>query len=144
MFSKKQILILGLIILAVGFFLRSVSMESKIEVLIQEEKYSPGEDLKIQITNNQEENICFSSCYPYYLERKIEKEEWERRSYGNCEEEDIAIKCISFKNLRAFELMLKNPERGVYRVSVPICINCREGEIFQEDKEIFSPFFEVK
>ena len=68
----KKILNLFLIItiIVVGWFVWSRLEVSK-GILIKTDKreYREKENPKITIENKLRENICFSSCYPYYLEK---------------------------------------------------------------------------
>ena len=74
---QVKIVIFVLIILVIGFYWGFVIWETYYKTpraiaLIRTDKteYQPGENLKIKIKNNFKEQICFSSCYPYLLEKK--------------------------------------------------------------------------
>ncbi len=133
MISKKHILILSIIIISVGFVFYELTAKD-IEITLRKE----GEDLKIQITNRKQEPICFSSCYPYFLEKK--EEEWNSYQYDRCPEEDIIETCILPGGKRAF-LLLAEIEEKTHRISIPFCSLCKEGDVFKEEGKIYSQEF---
>jgi len=141
MISKKQVLIWMFTVLIIVLVSYMITERSKIEITLQESKYFQEEDLKLQITNNFGEVVCFSSCYPYFLERREEK--WNSYQYTDCDKEDIIEKCIFPEEKRAFQLPLRNTERGIHRITIPICKNCKEGEVFKEEERIYSSEFEI-
>jgi len=149
--NKKDILIIisVILLLAVGgtifyiILLRS-SHENKngVNILTDKKEYSPGDTLKVKIENNSGEMICFSSCYPYYLQRK--NADWENYSYDDCNKENIADKCIDPQSVKAFELTIPKIQEGAHRLMIGACVGCRLEESFRADENLFSNDFVVK
>ncbi len=142
MLSKNWVLQILLFIAIVVYIVFGYNW-SKVEISLDIDSYNIGENIKIKITNNLSENICFSSCYPYYLEFKTENNNWEKYKYKDCPEEDIAEKCINYRETKFFELLSKKHQTGIHRISIPVCVDCEEGEKFEKDKEFYSIEFEV-
>ena len=59
-----MVLVLIIIIFAIGYGARN--QETAI-VLTDKTEYTDGDIFKVKIENNLKKNVCFSSCYPYYL-----------------------------------------------------------------------------
>lgn len=116
--------------------------EKDINVLTDKKEYGVGEELKVKIENNSPESICFSSCYPYYIERKDGS--WERYRYEDCPKEDMINNCIGANSVKAFELTVPKIVKGSHRLLVRACVNCGLNEAFKEDKHLFSNQFIVK
>ncbi|MBU1000208.1 hypothetical protein KKE78_02315, partial [Patescibacteria group bacterium] len=133
------LIIAGLIIVA--FVLESFLVNVKI--ITDKKEYSKTEALKIKIKNNLSQNICFSSCYPYYLENK-ENQEWEMYSYQNCESQDLIEKCIEPKEQKAFEIDLSLTKIDLHRIVLPVCVGCQLDQGFQENQRFYSNEFEIK
>jgi len=105
-------------------------------------EYQPGENLKVKIKNNFGENICFSVCYPYYLDRK--NENWESYKYVECRDFNGNGHCIEAKKEKAFELTLPQVPDGLHRLAIPICIGCKDKDTFKENKRFYSNEFTIK
>lgn len=113
-----------------------------ITVVTTEQEYASGQDLKLEIKNSFfNKEFCFSSCYPYFLER--EDGAWQSYFYAECLFADEISQCIKPKELRAFLVSLPPVEVGKHRISVPICEGCSFGQSFHETKRIFSNEFEI-
>lgn len=140
------ILIIGFLILfAVIFWMGWEGYQlQKEEVLITIDKteYEAGENLKVKIKNNFREQICFSSCYPYLLERKNEK--WESYKYVECQRFHGNGYCIEAKKEKDFELTLPQVPDGLHRLVIPICISCKSEDTFKEDKRFYLNEFTIK
>ena len=147
MVSKNWLLLilLLLIICIVATVLYAVpgALEPEIEIVVRKNRYDKEENLQLKITNNLKKNICFSSCYPYYLESSVNGEQWQVYQYDNCPWEDIIEKCMSSQQIRAFELSLNGAKEGHHRIVIPVCENCQEGQNFKETKKVYSPIFEI-
>jgi hypothetical protein len=125
-------------------------LRQKVNILTDKTEYHQGESLKVNIKNNLIKNICFSSCYPYYLER--EKSEpgsptkiWEIYLYSKCDRENLNEKCIEPGKTKAFEINLSEyVEVGFHRIALPVCVGCKVGEKFKESKRFYSNEFLVK
>jgi len=113
-------------------------------VLIKTDKteYDKNSVLKIAIKNNLGENICFSSCYPYYIEKKDGG--WESYSYSNCPQSDINDICLSAHQAKFFEINLSFITDGLHRLAIPACLNCKNKDTFKEDTKFYSNEFSVK
>ena len=150
--NKKNIFISGLsalIILSfivIIFYVFSVAQNKynlkNISVLTDKGEYEIGEELKVKIKNSTDETLCFSSCYPYYIERKDGV--WDRYRYQNCPKENITDKCVDPHEVKAFELTIPELIRGNHRLSIGACINCGLNEIFKADKNLISNQFIIK
>lgn len=113
-------------------------------VLITTEKneYKSGENLKLKITNNSGKTLCFSACYPYFLEKKDKN--WESYKYVECNIANTHDGCIDNKKIKAFELTLPQVQEGLHRIAVPVCSNCKLGETFKEEATVYSNEFLIK
>lgn len=139
------ILILIILILIVGFLAwRGYQLKKGLIITTYQKEYSQGENPKIKIKNNSEKNICFSSCYPYYLEKNNGALESYR--YGKCPFADIAEICIKPGEIKAFELLLDKMvvEKGRHRIAIPACLGCTLQENFRKDKFFYSNEFIIK
>ena len=146
--EKKEILtmvsgvsILILLILASVFIFPKEEQE-EIKTFTDKESYKIGEVLKIKIENNLEKNICFSSCYPYYIEKK--ENGWKSYSYAECLKEDLIEKCVAPKETRAFELVLSEIGEGIHRLAISACLGCQLKEKFKETQKIYSNQFIIE
>lgn len=144
---KKDILIilaglilLGLIILVA--FLIPLDVPEEINVITDAGEYMAGDVLKVKIENNLKENICFSSCYPYNIEKK--NGEWTSYRYENCPDSNLNKSCISPKQVRAFELVIPFIEKGFHRLGISACIACNVDEAFEESQKFYSNDFLIK
>ena len=140
-FDKKKFIIV-LVIVIVGVLGLFVLKSQKVIIVTDGTKYDNGGNLKIKIKNVFLHNLCFSSCYPYYLERK--NTDWQSYSYQSCPYSDLAEECIEPLRLKAFEASLPNIKDGLHRISVPVCQNCQPGEQFRETTRFYSNEFEIK
>lgn len=142
------ILIVILIVLIVGWLvLRGYQHQTKKEearVITYKTEYPEGENPKIKIENNTDKKFCFSSCYPYYLEKN--NGEFKSYNYSDCPEADTVENCIEPGQIKAFELILDKMEidQGPHRVAIPACINCALQENFRKDTWFYSNEFIIK
>ena len=140
------ILILILLIAVLAWMGYSFKKEAT-SVITYKTEYSEGENPKIKIMNDSEEKICFSSCYPYYLERSNgAKDEFKSYQYGNCQESDVVKICLEPNEVKAFEILLDDitPEKGLHRIAIPTCIGCALQEKFRQDQWFYSNEFVIK
>jgi hypothetical protein len=139
------IIITGLIALA-AIILIAILVPPKtpeeVNVITEKTEYKMGDAIKVKIENNLKKNICFSSCYPYTLEKK-EEEEWKSYNYINCPSSDLVKDCINSGEVKAFELIVPFFEEGVHRLYVPVCIGCKPDETFGEDQKFYSNEFVI-
>ena len=113
-------------------------------ILITTDKteYEAGGTSKVKIKNNFSKQICFSSCYPYLLERKNEK--WESYKYAECQEFDGNGHCMKAGELKAFELTLPQISDGSHRLAIPVCVGCKSEDPFKEYTRFYSNEFIIK
>jgi len=142
--KKDFLLVGGGIILLVVIILIGIKAPPKTQVNIITDKkvYQIGSPLKVKIKNNDNKKICFSSCYPYYFEKK--NEEWKGYQYENCSGSNLVERCIEPKEVRAFELVIPQLDKGIHRLAIPACIDCGLKEKFKEDKKFYSNDFIIK
>ena len=145
--KKKKFLIIGtgiavlvIIILIALLF----PQEGLVNIVTDKNEYALGDILKIKIENNSGKTICFSSCYPYFFERK--NGEWESYHYVNCLDEDVTEICINSKKIKAFELSipLLPVKEGPHRIVIPACIGCDTNKTFEENQKFYSNDFIIK
>lgn len=143
--NKKFLIILGVglvITLSVIVWMGWKGYQlQKGEILITTGKveYERGENLRLKIKNNLEETICFSSCYPYYLQRKNKR--WESYKYVECYDFNGNGHCIDAEKEKFFELTLPEVSAGLHRLVLPVCIGCKDAKEFEEDKRFYSNEF---
>ena len=113
-----------------------------IMVVTDKEKYQIGEDLKVRIENQLEELVCFSSCYPYYIQKKDGN--WKNYRYVDCPKEDVIEKCVEPNQVKAFELTLPPVKQGLHRLAISACVGCYFNGKFRETQKSFSNPFIVK
>lgn len=113
-------------------------------IIVSTEKadYKINENGKVKIENNSDERICFSSCYPYYLEMKKENI-FESYSYLSCDIPDLAEKCINPRETKAFEFPFSYSEEGTHRLAISFCRNCNENEQFKAEQWLYSNEFNL-
>jgi hypothetical protein len=148
------ILIVLIIILAIGWLAWKGYKNSQYKMSQKETEsllistyqieYPEGENPKIKIENKSAKAMCFSSCYPYYLEKKDGT--LKSYTYGNCPHEDTVENCIALGQVKAFELILDQTgvDKGLHRVAVPACIGCALQSNFRQDKFFYSNEFVIK
>jgi len=152
----KKLLIIGIIvviILFIGLFIwQKIQVAGEVKITTDKTEYSPEETLKVSINNTLRKNICFSSCYPYYLEKKNgstsspQSGEWKSYPYGKCDRADIIEKCINSGKTKTFEIDLSSVKikEGLHRIAIPICQGCKIGKDFKETKIFYSNEFTIK
>jgi len=138
------VLVLIIIILGIGFGIWKVGQYQKgVSVLTDKTGYANGDSLKVKIENRLGEKICFSSCYPYYFEKKISESMWKSYSYSDCEAINLVENCINPKEVKAFELVLPTLEKTSHRLAIPVCIECNPQEPFRQEQWFYSDEFTV-
>jgi hypothetical protein len=120
---------------------------SKQIVITDKKEYYKGEIIRISIENNLEKPICFGSCNTYYFEKKDSG--WVDYNKKVCES-NIVKYCLNIGETRYFEYQILNDsyelEGGIYRVLIPICIDCstRSLNLFRLDTIVYSDEFIIK
>lgn len=141
------ILVILLIALFVLFsILISIFLKGgELEVTTEYEEYNNIQNIELKIVNNSKVEFCFSSCYPYYIEKfNTSSQAWDKYEYVECETLDLIEICISPGETKGFEAEVGTLEKGEHRMSIPICKKCNKEEIFQKDDLIYSNNFNVK
>ena len=144
-FTMVVILLILIIVLIVIVALRASKEALKgerAEVVTDKKEYAVGDSLKVKVKNALEEEICFSTCYPYYLERK--DKDWKSYDYQSCLDKDAVDSCVEPEGVKAFELVLPQIEKGLHRLAIPACIGCEGGKRFKEEEWFYSNDFIVK
>lgn len=147
--GKKNLvyLVVGLLMIAIGlagwFF---SSWKKQISISTQKLEYAKSEKmLKLNIRSHALVKICFSSCYPYYIQKKDGS--WKDYPSAKCEEQNTAADCISPFGLigRAIDLSQWKSSLGpdFHRLALPACIGCKEGDPFKADKTFYSNEFKI-
>jgi len=113
-----------------------------VEITTTENEYKTGAVLVINIKNNSDQKICFSSCYPYYFEQQ--NQGWKSYSYASCPKPDLNENCTEPRAVKSFEIILPALQNGVHRLAVPVCIGCVIRETFKEQKWFYSNEFVIK
>jgi len=136
------ILIVVLIVIVALTASKEASKAERAEVITDKKEYAVGDSLRVKIKNTLEEEICFSACYPYYLERK--DKDWKSYDYQSCSDEDTVDSCVEPEGVKAFELVLPQIEKGLHRLAIPACIGCKGKKNFKDEKWFYSNNFIVK
>lgn len=145
--ENKDLILLIVLITLVGAGLwwqeRDHTLET-VSVFVRTDRieYNKNDALKVIIENNLGKSICFSSCYPYYLEKK--NGGWESYSYSKCSKSDINDICLVGHQAKFFEIGLSFITEGIHRLAVPVCLNCKDRDSFREDNKFYSNEFKVK
>ncbi len=115
-----------------------------LKLLISTDKteYNSDGALKVTIQNDSRKNVCFSSCYPYYLERK--NSNFESYSYSVCQTPDLNQVCVEPRQSKFFETTLPPLETGIHRMAIPACVGCKIKENFKENRKFYSNEFVIK
>jgi len=145
--NKKDILIilaglilLGLIVLIA--FLIPPDVPEEVNIITDAREYGLGDTLKVKIENNLKENICFSSCYPYNIQK--ENGEWIFYHYEDCLDSNLNESCIDPREVKAFELIIPFIDEGSHRLSISACIGCNANEVFEQGQRFYSNNFIIK
>ena len=142
---KKKILfgILATLTVLIIIFVILMCRGQQIKIFTSKKEYQGGESLRLSIKNYLLGNICFSSCYPYYLEKK-NGIGWKDYAYQDCPHSNLVESCIGPFNAKAFEISLPRIINGAHRVLIPVCNDCEVGSQFRETKRFYSNEFEVR
>jgi hypothetical protein len=111
-------------------------------ITTEKTEYSAGDSLRLKIKNKYGKELCFSTCYPYFLERKDKT--WQRYSYAECNKINIHNGCIQNNKEKAFELTLPEVQGGLHRIVVPVCFDCDPNENFKAELNFYSNEFVIK
>lgn len=145
--NKIKIAILIVVLLLIGaawYDLNSSNAPTpeELDIRIQKDNYSIGDALRMNIKNYRSEKVCFSSCYPYFLEKK-ENGRWVRYEYGECPKENVNETCMLPEELKGFKIKLNTVEPGKHRIVIPVCKGRNQGERFKETEKVTSEEFVI-
>jgi len=140
--NKFLIIGIGLIILIAIILVLSPPEGKEVNIITEKTEYQTGDALKINIENNLKETVCFSSCFPYYWEKK--NGGWKGYDYTSCPDGNLIEKCIASKEVKAFELGIPSIGVGVYRLAIPACVGCNLKETFKENQWLYSNEFIIR
>jgi hypothetical protein len=147
----KVIIFVGVILvlillggLVVYFNFKTKVEPESVKIITEKKEYSVSEELKVEIKNDTNDKICFSSCYPYMMQ--VKNNGWNDYSYADCGEENVVENCIDSNSLKAFGISLSEMflESAPHRLAVSACVGCAIGEKFRVDEILYSNEFEVK
>ena len=145
--KNKDLVIPAILIILIGAGL--IWQEKKysrnalcVSIKTDKTEYQKGNILKLAISNNLRKNVCFSSCYPYLLERK--DADWSEYIYQQCPESDINQFCLTASQSKFFEINLPDVNQGNHRLVVPVCVNCKDKDNFKEDNRFYSNEFIIQ
>jgi len=142
--KKAAIILFSIAVILVGAALFAFWFRNReVTIRLDAANYGKGEEMLITIKNNfWSSEICFSSCYPYFIQRK--NGDWGEYKYKNCIFEDRIVKCLNPGETKTFRTSVPNLAPGIYRISLPFCRNCSLGTVFQEEERCNSDLFEIK
>ena len=145
---KDLLLVIILIIMAGGIFWSIWNyyyhaMPQQVLIITEKPSYISNAELSLAVKCILPNRICFSSCYPYFLERKYNG--WVVYDYNNkCEHPDIIESCLEPDYAKFFSILLPSLDPGVHRMLIPVAINREVGDFFQRDAAYYSNDFVVK
>lgn len=144
MIIKILIPILVVGALAAFLFFALLQKNGTAQAFVDRDNYQVGESLEVAVTNDFDRKMCFSSCYPYLMERRREDGKWEEYEYSNCPDNNLAADCILVRAQKKFRIMLDDVVPGVHRLKINACVGCAAAENFVFEREIYSNIFEIK
>jgi hypothetical protein len=140
--ASKILAVLAVIaVLTVVFF---AARSRPISVTTDQSVYRAGGALEVGIKNNFNEPICFSSCYPYLMEKEDKSGNWEMYAYMDCPKPDQASDCVAAGSEKKFRLPLQEIETGQTRLKIPVCVGCAAGQPFKASDVLYSNSFEIQ
>jgi len=145
--EKKDIIILVILsVLVVAGLTWQIKnyLTSALPVSIKTDKteYDKDSALKVVIENDSGKSICFSSCYPYYIEKK--DGQFESYSYSSCSKQNLNESCVGSHQTKFFQINLNSLEDGFHRLVIPACLGCEFEGNFREDQRFYSNEFVIK
>lgn len=141
--KNNYIIILGITTVTILALLVLAVQSKNVEVSTNTNNYESGGSLTVNIKNYAFQSICFSGCYPYYLEEKKDGQ-WVSYDYGECQKKDKVANCVLKDKIKAFKLELSDTNIGFHRLKLPVCVGCAVGQDFRIDKIFYSNLFEIK
>jgi len=141
--NKNNIIKILLTLLALGVMISLFLWFAKpVRAVTDRVEYKIGDALEITIQNSLDKPICFSSCYPYLVEKRDKKGNWISYSYSACDDQDLPSNCMAAGAKKIFRLALDEAENGLNRLKIPVCVDCG-NQPFQADFTYYSNNFRV-
>ena len=143
--NKNKILaaLVLLLIGAIAFLWGRRATRSDVSVELSKDIYKRGEEMQLTVGNNSFKKICFSTCFPYYLQYK--EENWNTYNYPSCSEKNLNMPCVSPGESKTFSFSLnKKLREKIHRLAIPINRGGEKGSKFEEDQKVHSEIFDVK
>ncbi len=137
-----QNLLIGLAAAVILVLIVYLERDKGVEIATDKSTYAAGGALIVNIKNNSGAAVCFSECYPYYMQ--VMQEDWTSYEYGECLENDTVATCIGKNEVKTFKITLSQVETGRHRIKVPACVGCTAGENFRADKTYYSNAFNIQ
>lgn len=143
---KNKILIIAISLLAavgISLFKWWYFDVRPINVSITTDKIEYNSDgvLKVAIKNDSDKDVCFSSCYPYVLEKRDKT--FRSYPYVACQKPDLNGYCVAPHQSKFFQINLPYSEGGSHRLVVSACVGCRINEVFRESRKLYSNEFNI-
>ena len=144
--NKKDILIISAVLIVLVLIALVIllipNVPEEVNITTDIGEYSVGDILKVKIENNLKERVCFSSCYPYNIEKK--NGGWSSYHYEDCLDSDLNESCVDSREVKAFELVVPFIGAGFHRLGISACIGCNANEVFEEGQRFYSNDFLIK
>jgi len=144
--NKKLFKKIGLLLVFLTFgslTLIFIIRASGVLIRMDRPAYQPGEKARVTVVNRLwNSEVCFSSCYPYFYQKK--NGVWREYLYRDCNFEDKIVKCVKPFQKKVFQTTVPSIVEGEYRISVPVCAGCNLGTVFREENRFYSEIFRVK
>ena len=142
--THKKIAV-GFIVIALLGLLWMFGRPKRAEAITNKREYAAGSSLDVGIQSNLGKAICFSSCYPYLLQKEEDGNgNWQNYTNAECLSSDVVSTCVPDKGFKEFRLSLDSVETGAHRMMIPICLDCQIGQGFRQDEILYSNIFQVR
>lgn len=135
-------ILIGAALLSVLCLAVFLGKSGSVEIRTDKKVYAPGDTQVVSIKNNYGRTVCFSSCYPYRVEKR--ETEWKSYEYDSCSDTDVVDICLGKSETKKFKITLDEVETGINRINIGSCVDCKIGDSFKEDKVFYSNSFEVE
>ena len=138
--GKKIVIFAGIAVVLILFL--ALQQQKSVQIATDKNDYQVGSSLLVNINNKTGKNLCFSSCYPYYLEKDANG--WSDYDYGDCPKKDEIAKCVPQNEIKVFKINLSQVDTGTHRIKIPACVGCQVGQDFNANETFYSNLFEIK
>jgi hypothetical protein len=116
--ASHKIILIGAAVVCILLLFVLLERSKGVEVSTDKNDYATGGELLVDVRNNFGAAVCFSSCYPYYLEEKKD-DQWVPYEYGDCLKQDAVATCIPQNETKKFRITLSQADRGLHRIKIP-------------------------